>query len=100
MYESTILHWYKAYHHHRNKLKRDILWRMIIISLYQLCWDPLRKQAAILLHSRVQVRYSHDPLHMLYGEACNRSIRNSTREIDEKEGRGNSEMRWEIMICR
>ena len=29
MYESTILHWYKAYHHHRNKLKRDILWRTV-----------------------------------------------------------------------
>ena len=36
---------------------------------------------------------------MLYGEAFDRPIRNSTqREIDVKKRRGNHEMRWEIVI--
>ena len=49
----------------------------------------------------VPVRYSHLHYHMPYGEACYRSIRNSTqREIGEKKRRANHEMRWEMVICR
>ncbi len=54
---------------------------------------PYLKGYGLLYFVTVPVRYSHVHSYMQNGEAFHRPIRNSTREIDVKKGRGNSEMR-------